>query len=271
MAQDNSIQVLTKIVAILDQLAMEGEATPARLAELIGEPRSTVYRLLNNLQRTNLVEAGAQRGTYRLGLKLFRLGSAVMSRFNERQAALPVMERLHEETGETVYLVVRRGFEAVCIERIEGRRVQILGTRLGDAVPLHVGATPRILLAYEPHDFWEDYLARGNLQAFTPRTPTTRDELLPLLQAILTDGYAVSDGDITPGIAAIGAPIFDHTGAIRAAISVSGIRSELLGNTDTKTHVIDKVVAGAKEISHALGFDQSVEVPRRYKRRALAG
>jgi DNA-binding IclR family transcriptional regulator len=194
-----------------------------------------------------------------------------MSRFNERQAALPVMERLHEETEETVYLVVRRGFEAVCIERIEGRRVQILGTRLGDAVPLHVGATPRILLAYEPHDFWEDYLARGNFQAFTPRTPTTRDELLPLLQAILTDGYAVSDGDITPGIAAIGAPIFDHTGAIRAAISVSGIRSELLGNTDTKTRVIDKVVAGAKEISHALGFDQSVEVPRRYKRRALAG
>src|ERR671937_1736632 len=101
------VAVLAKAVAVLDHVAAEGEVTPARLAELTGEPRSTVYRLLASLQQLELVEPGRRRGTYLLGLKLFRLGSTVVSRFDERQAALPVMERIHEEIGETTFLCVR--------------------------------------------------------------------------------------------------------------------------------------------------------------------
>ena len=72
-----------------------------------------------------------------------RLGAAVIERLDERQAALPVMERIHEATGETVFLLVRRGDDAVCIERLEGLRVQSLALRLGGSLPLHVGAGPR--------------------------------------------------------------------------------------------------------------------------------
>src|SRR5918996_1511911 len=68
------VAVLAKAVAVLDHVAAEGEVTPARLAELTGEPRSTVYRLLASLQELDLVEPGRRRGTYLLGVKLFRLG-----------------------------------------------------------------------------------------------------------------------------------------------------------------------------------------------------
>ena len=98
------VAVLAKAVAVLDHVAAEGEVTPARLAELTGEPRSTVYRLLASLQELELIEPGRRRGTYILGLKLFRLGSTVVTRFDARQAALPVMERIHEEMGETTFL-----------------------------------------------------------------------------------------------------------------------------------------------------------------------
>ncbi len=165
MERGNSIQVLGKAALLLDRLAEEDEVGAARLAELIGEPRSTVYRLLANLQQLELVEPGTRRGTYRLGLKLFRLGSAVVARFDERKAAFPVMERVHEATEETVFLCIRRGYEAVCIEQIDGRWVQSMALRLGGSLPLHVGAAPRALLAYEPRGFWDEYLARGPLAA----------------------------------------------------------------------------------------------------------
>jgi DNA-binding IclR family transcriptional regulator len=263
MDRGNSIQVLGKVALLLDRLAAEEEVGAARLAELIGEPRSTVYRLLANLQHLELVEPGRRRGTYRLGLKLFRLGSSVVARFDERQAAFPVMERVHELTGETVFLCVRRGYEAVCIERIDGRWVQSMALRLGGSLPLHVGAAPRVLLAYEPRDFWEEYLHRGHLAALTPNTPTSPKRLVNELEQVRADGCAVSDEDVVLGMAAVGAPIFDHRGAIRAALSMSGPRPTVLGEHGENSREL--ITSGAREISHALGFGaaglQAVEAP----------
>ena len=112
--RENPIRALAKAVYLLEQLADEREATPRRLAELIDEPRTTTYRLLRSLEALDLVEPGSQPRTYRLGWKLMRLGAAVVERLDKRQAALPVMERIHERVGETVFLLVRRGGNAVC-------------------------------------------------------------------------------------------------------------------------------------------------------------
>ena len=246
-----SVLVLAKAAALLDRLAEDGEASAGRLAELVGEPRSTVYRLLASLQSLDLVEPGSRRGTYRLGLALLRLGSAVVSRFDERQAALPVMERIHEQTGETVFLCVRRRREAVCIERLDGRRVQSLALRLGGSLPLHAGAAPRILLAYEPRELWEEYVAASPLEPLTPNTPTSREELFQRLGEVRETGVSVSDEDVTLGIAALGAPIFDWRGRLRAALSISGVRPAILGESAESMQRL--VVEGAREVSRALG------------------
>lgn len=259
MASDNSVQVLRKASAVLDVLAREGEVTAADLAKRIDEPRTTVYRLLSSLQELDLVEAGGRRGTFRLGLRLLRLGSAVISRFDERQAALPVMEEIHRSTGETVFLCVRRDYEAVCIERLDGKRVQSLALRLGGSLPLHAGAAPRALLAFEPPAFWDGFIASGPLEQLTPSTPITKKALISELKASVKRGYAISDGDVTVGIAAIGAPVFDHAGVLRAALSVSGIRAQILEDDGAVIHL---VVAGADEISRSLGYDNRKELSR---------
>jgi DNA-binding IclR family transcriptional regulator len=247
----SGVQVVAKAAALLDHLAAERELTPAQLAELLAEPRSTVYRLLATLEALELVETTPRRTGYRLGLKLFRLGSAVVARFDERQAALPLMEQIHEETGETVFLCVLREQEAVCIERIDGQRVQSLALRLGGSLPLHAGAAPRVLLAYQPVEAWEKYFATGPLHAFTPNTPVRRSDLFRRLEDVRDLGYAVSDEDVTIGIAAIGAPIFSHQGDVRASLSLSGVRPEILGGNAEA--MIERVVTAARDISRALG------------------
>ena len=251
-SREAPVQVVVKVGALLDTLAESGEVTASDLADQIGEPRSTVYRLLSTLQQLEMVEPGTRRGTYRLGLALLRLGAAVAAGFDERQAALPVLERLHDETGETVFLCVRRGKEAVCIERLDGRRVQSLALRLGGSLPLHAGAAPRVLLAFEPKERWEEYVAEGELEVFTPKTPVVKAVLFRRLDEVRRLGYAVSDEDVTVGIAALGVPIFDHRGAICAALSISGVRSAILG--EGADRMTERIVEGAREISRALGY-----------------
>jgi DNA-binding IclR family transcriptional regulator len=254
---EGGVRVLQKAAGLLDDLAEGGELTAADLAQRADEPRSTVYRLLATLESLEFVEPGTARGTYRLGLKLFRLGSAVSARFDERQAALAVMERIHEQTGETVFLCVRRGSEAVCIERFDGHRVQSLALRLGGSLPLHAGAAPRALLAYEPRAVWDWYAANCALVSLVSDSTIPRERLFAELEEVLMTGVAVSDEDVTPGIAALGAPILDHGGSIRAALSISGLREAILGESAARVRAL--IVEGGHEISAALGYTASAQ------------
>jgi DNA-binding IclR family transcriptional regulator len=251
--RENPVRSLAKAVLLLEALAEEGEATPRRLSEVLHEPRTTVYRLLTGLQALDMVESGTRAGTYRLGWRLLRLGSAVIARLDERQAALPVMERIHERTGETVFLCVRRGDDAVCIERLDGLRVQSLVLRLGGSLPLHLGAGPRVLLAWEPREEWEAYAERVQLEPLTDKTPSTREALFEELERCLEQGYALSDEDVTTGIASLGAPVFDYTGRIRAAISVGGMRRFVL--EEIRDEAVELLTTGARDISTALGYE----------------
>jgi DNA-binding IclR family transcriptional regulator len=254
--RENSVQVIVKAAAILDLLASAGETSAAELAQRLGEPRSSVYRLLSSLQQLDLVDGGSQRGTYRLGLKLLRLGGAVQERLDVRVAAIPAMERIHDKTGETVFLCVRRGGEAVCVERLDGRRVTSLALRLGGALPLHAGAAPRALLAFDSRAHWHEYLASGPRAYADGETPLSADELIPTLESIRQEGLSISDEDVTPGIAAIGAPVFDHRGHVCAALSISGVRQAIVG--EHSAHVRELVLEGAAEASRALGYQEHV-------------
>jgi DNA-binding IclR family transcriptional regulator len=89
----------------------------------------------------------------------------------------------------------------------------------------------------------------------TDQTPITRDALLDELRATRERGYAVSDEDVTRGIAAFGAPIFDHTGAVRASLSVGGIREHLYQHRERAIELLRSATA---EISRTLGYDASL-------------
>ncbi len=249
-----SVMLIGKIAAILDALAEGGEVSVARLAELVDEPRSSLYRLLQSLQKYEYVDHGVQRGTYRLGVKLLYLGGRVADQFEVRSSADPVLERLHEETGESIFLCVRDGDDAVCVERIDGNRVQSLALRVGGRLPLHAGAASRALLAFAPESDWQGYWERvgPNLARFTKQTPVTKTKLFAALTQTRERGVAISDGDVTDGIAAIGAPILDRHGEVCGALSISGIRASILGaNERERSRLIEK---GAAEVSRSMGF-----------------
>jgi DNA-binding IclR family transcriptional regulator len=250
---EGSVQLITKVGALLRALEVKDQSA-ASLAEAIGEPRSSVYRLLRSLQALDWVDDGAARGTFRLGVGLVRLGAAARSGFDERTLALPIMEELHDATGETIFLCVRRGLQAICIERLDGRRVTVLALTIGGSLPLHVGAAPRALLAHAPAEIaaeWDRVARTEGLERLTKNSPVTVRAVQRELDAIRRKGYALSDQDVTIGVAAYGVPVFDYTGAVRAALSVSGIRDAIL---DPDSGVLDQLVDAGGRLSRALGW-----------------
>ena len=155
--RNGSLGVIGKATSLLDQLAANGELSAAGLSESAWRAATTVYRLIRALEQAEFVEPADRAGSYRLGLKLFRLGGAVVARFDERQAALPHMEALHATTGETVFLCIRRGTRGGLHRADRGSRAVSLALTLGGVLPLHAGAAPRVLLAEQPRTAWQEY------------------------------------------------------------------------------------------------------------------
>jgi len=230
--EGGGLQSVIKSFALVEALVDAGEANAATLAEELGEPRSSVYRMLATLQQIGVVEPGSRRGLHRPGLGLVRLGGLVLTRFDERQLLLPVLESLRAQTKETVHLALRRGNQAVFIERLQGESTNALAIKLGGVLPLHVGASPRALLAFEPDGFWDEYFTETVIEAPTKSAPTTEAEVRELLVEIRRTGVSISDGDVVPGVATVGAPVFDHRGVIRAAIAFNLLPGALHDDRD---------------------------------------
>ncbi len=250
------MDIVAKADAVISALSDRGEATVVELAELVGEPVSSTYRLLTSLMKIEWVTRGSKRGLYRLGLFFMRIGGIVEEAVDIRERALPILRTLLDETGETSYLCIRHGTRAVCIERLEGRDVRSLELRLGASLPLAVGAAPRVLLAFLPAEERDALLEQSVREVTAERKPIARDDVEHELDLARRRGYVVSDGDVTTGVAAIGVPVYNQRRELVGAISVSGVREHILG--DRRESIIRLLVDGAATVSSTLGYRPEV-------------
>ncbi len=244
------LELIGKVDAVITILEQRGEASAADIAGLTNEPLSSVYRLLQSLTGIGWVDRGSRRGVYRLGLLLLTVGSRLEDQLDIRECALPTLRHLLDEIGVTSFLCVRREARAVCVERLEGQAVRSLAMQLGSSLPLYAGAAPRSLLAFLPPAEQREVLKVRTGQAGDPPRPEAA-EIEADIDQIRRRGYAVSDADVTAGIAALGAPVFNHRGELAAAISISGLRPQILGSQEQRN--IELILAGADQVSRALG------------------
>jgi DNA-binding IclR family transcriptional regulator len=250
------LELISKAGAVLDILEQHKEASAADLAAVLGEPLSSVYRLLQSLTTTGWVDRGSRRGAYRLGLSLMTIGGLVEDHLDIRDASLPSLRELVDATTVTSFLCVRRGPRAVCLERIEGYAVQSLAMLLGGSLPLYAGAAPRALLAFLPVAE-QSAILKDTSQQLRDDPPRPDDQdIIADIARIRAAGYSVSDGDVTPGIAALGAPVFNHRGEVQGALSLSGLRGQVL-NPASVDDTIELLRHSAGKASAALGWEVS--------------
>ncbi|MFE0678241.1 IclR family transcriptional regulator [Streptomyces sp. NPDC058867] len=210
--------MLEKATNILGSFAPGGGSFRlSELAERTGLPKPTVHRLAVDLVRLGWLErSGAE---YRLGPKLFELGSLVPHRLDLRETALPFLQDLFEATRETVHLGVRDGVDVVYLERIHGHEALRLPSRIGGSLPLSCTAVGKALLAFSGSELTERVLS-GPLPALTPHSLTDPARLRLALEKIRVSGLAYEEQEAAVGVSCIAAPVFERGTAV-AALSVA--------------------------------------------------
>ncbi|ROO60731.1 IclR family transcriptional regulator [Micromonospora sp. Llam0] len=210
--------VTSKVLALLAAFSPADPAlTLSELARRAGLPVPTAHRRVAELVDWGALERGAD-GRYRIGLRLWEVGSLAPRGLGLRELALPVMEDLYEVTRENVQLAVRQDLELVFVERIAGRHAVPVLTRVGGRFALHATGVGLVLLAHAPVPVQEQVLG-APLERYTERTITDPAALRRQLAGVRRSGYAVSDRQVTMDALSVAAPITGPEGVL-AAISL---------------------------------------------------
>lgn len=193
------------------------ELTLGAIAETTGLPSATAYRLVGELVAWGALER-VGRGRYRIGLRLWQVGSLAPAARDLRDAALPPMQDLCAVTGHLVHLVVLDGHEALFLERLAGHVEVRVRSRVGRRLPLHASGPGKVLLAHAPPDLLEEVLARG-LPRLASGTITDPARLRAVLADIRRVGYCLSRDEMTEGASTVAAPITGRAGEVVASLS----------------------------------------------------
>lgn len=236
-----SAQTVARAIQLL-RLVASSHSRNLRLvdiAEMADLDKSTAHRLLQRLvQERMLVRDPGLRG-YRLGPLLYELGLAALPETNLREVSQPAVHALAQGTGDMAFLVMRSGFETVCLDRIAGNfAIQTMTQGVGDRHPLGVGAGGLAVLAA---------LADGDvkivMKAIAPqlrRYRLTERTLRERIELTRERGCAVDEGSAALDVTAVGRAIRDRAGSPIAAVFVASIKSRM---TDLRQREVDKRLA----------------------------
>ena len=225
-------------------LAFTAESPRLQIEDLVkiaSTPKSSAYRHLAVLRDMGLVEDDGQ-GTYQLTTRIAALAAASRAANGLLDIARPVMERLRNQSRETVLLYKRTRDTAVCVELIESIDPIRLSSSVGVTLPLHRGAGARVLLAYMPPASLEAYRAKTKLRGSARIVDAD-------LEKIRLDGFAVSEAELSPDVWAAAAPV-EESGNVRHSLTVAGPAYRLDENRQRqlKTYLIK----AARQLSRVL-------------------
>jgi IclR family KDG regulon transcriptional repressor len=237
----------------VEQFTLERpEPNLTEISSGIGLSKSTAHRLLSTLEAAGMVECDRRTARYRLGLKVFRLGSVASKGMDLVKQAEPLLRTIADETGETALLLVADGSEALCLRRFDGdSQLRVVSVEAGRRSAFNCGAAPRVLLAHLPNSEWEGVVA-DHVRQMTQYSLVSREELERDRREIREHGYSVSWEDAALHACALGAPVRDASGAVVAAVSISGIVQRF--SPERLSTLIRRIMQVGDDISGKLGY-----------------
>lgn len=248
----NVVQSLDRALELLEQLAEVGsEMGVTELARRLEVHKSTASRLLATLQDHGLVERSPASDKYRLGHGLVRLARGVAAELDLARAARPVMQKLADQTQETVNLAVLQGDRVVNVDQITASQPVVSVNWVGKETPLHCTSNGKALLAFMP-PVDRRRILEGPLERLTSRTITDPATLEKQLKRVREEGYAFTLEELEVGLNAVAAPIRDASGRVIAAVSVAGPAYRVPAQRLTELGEMTKDAGAA--ISGRMGF-----------------
>jgi DNA-binding IclR family transcriptional regulator len=211
--------------------------TLREIVERSGLPKTTVVRLLANLQSRALVSVRTD-GSYTLGAGMLRWVRMAAALWEVNEATIVSMRRLVDTCGETVNIYIRQDTTRMSIAQEQGTHTVRNVVEVGAPMPLWGGSAAKVLLTGAPQVIDDLEHIRSNVDTAQLRAD---------VEEARGAGFAVSHGEREDGASAVSAPIVAADGRVLAALCISGPSSRLTG--DRLEAAISAAVETAKEIS----------------------
>ena len=229
VANEPGVGSLPRAFAVLRHLAGASAqgARVTQIAKAVGLTQATVHRLLQGLIAEGMVEQDERSKHYRLGLELFALAARAGNASDLRTLCRPALLRLCASVGDTIFLLVRSGFDAICLDRGEGPfPIRSFTGDVGGRVALGTGQGALAILAHLP-EAERDEVIRYNLPRLRDFGMFDEVYLRTEIERVRQQGFADRNTGLLDGMAGVAVPILDREGRGVAALSVGTIAGRL--------------------------------------------
>jgi IclR family transcriptional regulator, acetate operon repressor len=240
------IRSVEKALAILMHVSRAPDgARGSEVAAACGLPLATAHHLLETLRAADFLSKDSQR-RYRMGPEVGALADAFMRETHLPESLMGALRGLAEQTGETAYVSGWMHDDVMVLATVEGSQaVRVANLHRGSQGEAHARASGKLLLAYSPPEFVEQYLARHPLKPITEHTITDRDDLLAELSAIRRRGFAVDKEEYVESVSCVAAPLITDGVAV-LAYTVSAPWDRFRRNQRELTDAVLNAVRGAQ-------------------------
>lgn len=252
---DSVVERVVRVLASFD----DGRTaqTAAQIARRAGLPRTTAYRLVDELLGQGLLDRG-EDGLLRIGLHLWELTTRGSRALRLRQAAMPAMRRVQDRVREHTQLGVLEQREVLFLERLSDPDAVSNVTRIAGRLPLHASSSGLVLLAHAPRELQEEVLG-GPLPALTAATITDPGELRRRLAAIRRTGHAEAPSAVETVSTGIAVPV--RADPRRSSPVVAALGVVVPRDAAARRLALEEIVAqlqsAAEEVARGLAHDPS--------------
>jgi len=254
---DYAIQTVNNALRLLEMFEGEERLGVTELSRRLELHKNNVFRLLATLEQAGYIEQCSKDDQYCLGVRCLELGQTYVRSRSLMCRARPILEQLATELGETVHLGIEQDDQVAHVDGEAPSHAMLTpAIRVGMRRPLHCTALGKALLAFASEArreaFDRDH-ASVALEGRTPATLVDRDKLVEELRTVAAQGFALDLEECERGLVCAAAPVFDASGAVVAALSVSAPTSRVDAD-GLHRRLIPEIRTAAAELSRQLGF-----------------
>lgn len=254
--------VLRRAFVVMRALSEAGPAGErvTHLARGVGLTQATVHRMLHALISEGVVEQDLASKRYRLSVDFFSLAARGGNPGGLRNLCRPALLRLCASLGDTIFLLVRSSFDAVCLDMCEGPiPIRSFTGDIGGRIPLGVGQGSLAILAFLPEAEREEII-RFNVPRLRGYGMLDEVYLRTELERVRRLGHASSNSGLLEGMAGVAVPVLDRDGQAVAALSVGTLATRL--GEDRLPMVVELLRRQAQAVGpHVNPFDVAVRRP----------
>lgn len=249
-------QTLSRTLSFLNMMASTGQSlSVTEIADKLDVSKPTAYAIVNTLTAQNFLEKDSESGKLHIGYAFYVMGPSYQRQYPFLIYTEEHVLHLHEKYGMRVSISVFKPPMKVLV--IAAKERGLVPRHLsGCLMPAHVSASGKLLLAYIDGTAAWAYISGTELAAFTGNTITASDALMEELARIRAQGYALDNEEFVPGNICVAAPIFDASGTVQAALSLSRCPVEKFRGSSAA--IIQDVKNAALQISYDLGCSRDV-------------